>query len=262
MNIQIFSDKKSRNEKISMLTCYDYSFAQILNTSDIDALLIGDSVAMVQHGHSTTLPADVEMMAMHTKMVAQGAPNKLIIADMPFLSYRKSLSESMSAVQKLMAAGAHAIKLEGLSGHEDTIKHIVESGVPVMGHLGLTPQSIHQLGGFKVQGRTDDAREALMKSSIQLENLGCFSIVLECVPAAIAREISSKLKIPTIGIGAGPDTDGQILVVNDMLGMNLNFRPKFLRKFLDGAELIKSAANAFHKETMEQSYPAVSESYE
>lgn len=262
MDIQAFKSKKARGEKISMLTCYDASFARLLDKTSVDVLLVGDSVAMVQHGYSTTLPATIELMTMHTEMVARACTSKFIVADMPFLSFRKSLDSGIESVRKLMAAGAHAIKVEGVYGHEDFISHIVNSGVPVMGHLGLTPQSVHQLGGFKIQGRSQDARKAIIDASLKLESLGAFAIVLECVPSALAKEITEILKIPTIGIGAGPDTDGQVLVLNDMLGLNTAFKPKFLREFLDGANLVTQAVNQFHNSVTTKNFPSLKESYE
>lgn len=229
-NIHLFQKKKQSKEPILMLTCYDYPTAKIINETDIDSLLVGDSVAMVVHGHPNTLNASMEMMALHTEAVARGS-NKFIVADLPFLSYRKSLGENMSAVEKLMKAGAHAIKLEGADDNLPFITHLVKSGVPVMGHLGLTPQSTHQLGGFKVQGRDDSSQMRIQKEARDLQEAGCFSIVLECVPALLAKQISEGLLIPTIGIGAGAHTDGQILVLQDMLGFNPEFHPKFLKKY-------------------------------
>lgn len=262
MNIFEFQEKKKKKQKISMLTCYDYTFASILNDSEIDSILVGDSLAMVMHGHPTTLQASVQMMALHTAAVVRGAPNKFIVSDMPFLSYRKSLTENMKSVEALMKTGAHAIKLEGAEGNLELIKHIVQSGVPVMGHLGLTPQSIHQLGGFKVQGRDKLAQAAIQMQAKSLEKAGCFSIVLECVPSKLAQSITDNLEIPTVGIGAGSGTDGQVLVLQDMLGMNPKFKPKFLRQFANLSSSIKQAANEFHKTTNAKTFPNEQESYQ
>ena len=261
MKIQDFQNRKLKKQKISMMTCYDYTFARILNDSNVDCLLVGDSAAMVMHGHPSTLPASVNLMALHTAAVVRGAPGKFIVADMPFLSYRTSLSETVHAAGKLMKAGAHAIKLEGAKGNLQIIQHLVESGIPVMGHLGLTPQSIHQLGGFKVQGKELKQQQEIIEDAIALETAGCFATVLECVPAQLAKTISEKLNIPTIGIGAGVNCDGQVLVLQDMLGMNDQFSPKFLRKYLDGFQLIKEAANHFHADVTEKQFPTESESY-
>ena len=256
-----FQKNKNLTKKISMVTCYDYSFAKLVNQTDIDAILVGDSLAQVMHGHSTTLQASTELMALHTKAVCAGAPDKLIISDMPFLSTRKGLKNTMDQVEKLMKAGAHAIKIEGATGHLELIQHIVESGVPVMGHLGLTPQSIHQLGGPKIHGKDQKTADKLKKDSLQLQEAGCFSLVLECVPATVAAEITKSLNIATIGIGAGPQTDGQILVLQDMLGMNKEFSPKFLKKYLGAADLITAALNDYVTEVKEVSFPTKEHSY-
>ncbi len=261
MKIQDFEIKKLKNEKISMITCYDYSFAKIVADTSIDCLLVGDSLAMVMHGQTSTLGATVEMMALHTAAVAKGAPNKFIVGDLPFLSYRKDLTANMTAIGQIMAAGAHSVKLEGAKGNLDLIQHSVDSGVPVMGHLGLTPQSIHQLGGFKVQGKEKKEHDRIFEESMMLQKAGCFSLVLECVPAPLAAEISKSLKIPTIGIGAGNETDGQVLVLQDMLGMNMEFKPKFLRHYMNGFEMIKGAINQYHQDVQTQVFPSEKESY-
>lgn len=255
MNIHDFQKKKINNEKITVVTCYDYWSAKIIDQSDVDCVLVGDTLAMVMHGHPTTVPATVDLMALHTEAVSRGITKKYILGDLPFFSYRKSLSESMDAVQRLMKAGAHAVKLEGADGNIATIKHIVESGVPVMGHLGLTPQSIHQLGGFKVQGKQEKAAQNLLQQARMLEDAGCFAIVLECVPSKLAKRITDSLVIPTIGIGAGPHTSGQVLVLQDMLGMNKEFNAKFLKTYLNGGDLVKNALNEYHREVQAQVYP-------
>ena len=256
-----FLKKKQENEKISMITCYDFWSARLLNTTEIDCILVGDSLAMVMHGHESTIPADSEIMALHTRAVSKGAPDKFIVGDMPFLSTRKGLVFAMDCVESLMKAGAQSVKIEGLLGHFDLIKHIVESGVPVMGHLGLTPQSIHQLGGFRVQGRGKKAEEELVSSAKAIEDAGAFALVLECVPTELAQTISQSLTIPTIGIGAGPYTDGQVLVLQDMLGMNPQFKPKFLKHYASGAEIITQAVNRFHHEIRTGEFPTPEESY-
>lgn len=262
MSIELFKNKKISGQKISLITCYDSAFARLIDCSPIDAILVGDSLAMVMHGHKSTLMASVELMATHTEAVSRGAPSKFIIADLPFLAHRGSLDKSIDAVQKLMRAGAHAIKIEGLAGNEQLIAHLVESGVPVMGHLGLTPQFVNQLGGYKVQGRTQDSRSQIIKAAKALDDLGVFATVLECVPSTLAKELTQVSQAPTIGIGAGPDTDGQILVLHDMLGLNTEFKPKFLREFLNGRELIGSALSQYHESVLNKSYPNVNESYE
>jgi len=255
MRIHDFQKKKLNNEKITFVTCYDHWSAKIIDQSDVDCVLVGDSLAMVMHGHSTTLPATVDLITLHIEAVSRGITKKFIVGDLPFLSCRKSLSESVDAVQKFMQAGAHAVKLEGAAGNISLIKHLVESGVPVIGHIGLTPQSVHQLGGFKVQGRQEEAAKDLLRQAKMLEDAGCFSVLLECVPSALAKAITDSLQVPTIGIGAGPNTSGQILVLQDMLGMSEAFNMKFLKKYLNGYDLVKNALNAYHKDVQMQVYP-------
>lgn len=255
MNILDFQKKKEANEKISMVTCYDYWSAKIIAETDIDCILVGDSLAMVMHGHDTTIPATIDVMALHVQAVARGAKNKWIVGDLPFLSFRKSLDSSMQAVEKLVQAGAHAVKLEGTVGNLDLIHHIVASGVPVMGHIGLTPQSIHQLGGMKVQGKNAKNAAVLLEQAQSLEDAGCFAIVLECVPSLLAKEITTALAIPTIGIGAGPNTSGQVLVLHDLLGLNNAFKPKFLKKYVNGFEIMQQALQTYHNDVTELKYP-------
>lgn len=262
MRVQDFLKLKQQKQKISMVTCYDYSFAKIVDQSNIHCILVGDSLAMTMYGHSTTIPATVDDMALHVAAVARGAKNKFIIGDMPFLSYRKGLKHTMNAVEKIIQAGAHAIKLEGCHGNLDLIRHIVESGVPVMGHLGLMLQSIHQMGGFKVQGRNEGAYEELVNQALQLEKAGCFAIVLELVVADIASSISKQLTIPTIGIGSGVETDGQVLVLQDLLGMNLDFNTKFVKKYCDLNTQVQSALNQFHMEVQCHDFPSKEHCFE
>lgn len=257
-----FHDRKQKKQKISMVTCYDYSFARILAASDVDCLLVGDSLAMTMHGYKTTLNASIEMMALHTEAVARGAGDKFVVGDLPFMSYRKGLTANMTYVEKIMKAGAHAVKLEGASGNIELVRHMVDSGVPVMGHLGLTPQSVNQLGGFKVQGRDEKARKKIKEQALQLQEAGAFSVVLECVPSLLAQEITAALDIPTIGIGAGSGCDGQVLVLQDMLGMNEGFKPKFLKTYFDGFNQMKNAFNQYHEEVVKGVFPSAKESYE
>src|SRR6266576_5555846 len=196
MNVLEFQKMKDEGRKISMVTCYDYSSARAVAESSIDCILVGDSLAMTMHGFPNTLSATTPMMALHTAAVARGAPSKVIVADLPFLSYRKGLKEAMDSVHDLMSAGAHAVKLEGVRGHAEIVRHIVDSGVPVMGHLGLTPQSINLLGGMKVQARNDAAVEILAAQAMELQAAGCFSRVRECVPSGAARQVTNLVKIP------------------------------------------------------------------
>ena len=261
MNVLEFQKMKNENQKIAMITCHDTWSAKLLNESDVDCILVGDSGSMIMHGLDSTVGADIPMLAAMTIAVRRGAPDKFIIADMSFLSFRKGLKDTMDNVEALMRAGANAIKIEGVTGHEEVIAHIVGSGIPVMGHLGLTPQSIHGLGGNKVQGRSDEAANLIIDQAHTLEALGCFSIVLECVPSELAAKITNKLHIPTIGIGAGSATSGQVLVMQDMLGMNDGFKPKFLKTYLNGAELLTKAFNQYTKEVKEVSFPGLEESY-
>lgn len=261
MNMLDFYQKKAQQEKISMVTCYDYTSACMLAKTSIDCLLVGDSVAMTVHGFKDTLAATLEMMTLHTAAVSRGADKKFIIGDLPFLSYRKSLSKSVLAAEKIMQAGAHAVKLEGAAGNLKLIQHLTESGVPVMGHLGLTPQSIYLLGGFKVQGKTEEHAKQLFDCALALQEAGCFSIVLECVPSELAKKITQQLSIPTIGIGAGPDTDGQVLVFQDLLGLQRDFKPKFLKTFVDGFHLLTNGIETYIHEVKNGEYPSNEYSY-
>lgn len=256
-----FQKIKQEGKKISVVTCYDYWSARIIDESDIDAVLVGDSAAMVMHGFETTINAEIDMMRYHVAAVRRGLKNKLLIADMPFLVHRKGLNVLMDAIDVLFKAGAQAVKIEGADDNIELIEHLVKSGIPVMGHLGLTPQSVHQIGGYKLQGKDIQTAEKIINDSKLLEKAGCFSIVLEMVPSEIAKQITNDLTIPTIGIGAGPYTNGQVLVLQDLLGMSKNFEPKFLRKYLNGYELIKEALNKFNNDVKNQNYPNKNESY-
>lgn len=261
MNVFDFKKKKQAGEKIAMITCYDYTSAAIANRTAVDCLLVGDSLAMTMYGHASTLPATIPVMAMHTAAVAKGASDKFIVGDLPFLSYRKSLGENMDAAQALMQAGAHALKLEGAAGNAGFIEHLVQSGVPVMGHIGLTPQSVNVLGGYHVQGKTDGEARRLMDEAAALERAGCFAVVLECVPQDLAAAITAKLKIPTIGIGAGVATDGQVLVFQDLLGLNRDFTPKFVKKYLNGAEMFEGAINHYVDDVKKKAFPDADHSF-
>ncbi len=255
MNILDFHKKKQRNEKISMVTCYDFSSARMLAATPLDCLLVGDSVAMTMHGYKDTLAATTEMMSLHTAAVSRGAPNKFIVTDIPFLACRKSFSENISNVQILMQSGANAVKLEGATGNLDLITHLTESGIPVMGHLGLTPQFIHHLGGYKVQGKNDSSAQHIIQDALALQKSGCFSVVLECIPASLAAEITNLLDIPTIGIGAGNQTDGQVLVYQDLLGLNTVFKPRFVKHFMNGSEQTQQAIGDFINAIQKGEFP-------
>ena len=256
-----FIKKKKAGEKIAMVTCYDATSALILDATSVDCLLVGDSLGMTMQGFSSTVPVTMEMMTLATAAVARGSKTKFIIGDLPFASYRKSLSESVAAAAALMQAGAHAVKLEGATGNADTVKHLVQSGIPVMGHIGLTPQFVHQLGGYRVQGKTDESAKRLMIEAQTLEAAGCFALVLECVPAPVARTITENLSIATIGIGAGKDTDGQVLVFQDLLGLNTAFKPKFVKHFINGAEIFSAAIEDYADQVRTQEFPGDENSF-
>ena len=260
-DITIYRHKKRDGTPISVVTCYDAWSAKIVNDTDIDALLVGDSLAVVMHGFDSTIHATVDMMALHVAAVARGAPDKFIIADMPFLSCSRGLPDAMHAAGALMQAGAHAVKIEGADHQLDIVRHIVEAGIPVMGHLGLTPQSIHRLGGHKVQGRDDAGSDKIMRDAAALADAGCFAVVLECVPNALGRSVSRSIDIPTIGIGAGPDTDGQVLVLQDLLGADPSFSPRFLRRYADTHTVVRDAVQSFHTDVVKRAFPTVQESY-
>lgn len=256
-----FLQAKTTGRKLSMVTCYDYTFARLLSQTSVDAILVGDSLGMVMYGHSSTLSVTVDMIHTHTEAVVRGAPNKFIVADMPFLSFRKGVSAALDTAHILMSAGAQAVKLEGVDGHEDVVKHMAQSGIPVMGHLGLQPQSVNAYGGFKVQGRDHQTAEDIVRQARLLEELGAFAVVLECIPVSLAEEITESLQIPTIGIGAGWKCDGQVLVLQDLLGMNQDFHPKFVRQFWNGAAPIQEAINHFDQAVKAQTFPSLEESF-
>lgn len=264
MNIINLQKMKANNNKIVMVTCYDYTSARIVARPEaaVDCVLVGDSLAMVMHGYPTTVHATVDMMCMHTEAVARGAVNKFIIADMPFLSYRKGLVSAMQTVERLMQAGAHAVKLEGAEGNEEIVRHIVASGVPVMGHIGMTPQSVHQMGGFRVQGKQAESAEKIKRDALTLQQAGCFAVVLECVPSKLAQEITASLSIPTIGIGAGPHVDGQVLVFQDLLGMDPDLNIKLFKKYADGFALVQSALNGYSAEVKQGKFPTAEHCYD
>ncbi len=262
MNVLDFKRKKLASEKISFITCYDYPSARMVSDSSIDAVLVGDSVAMTVHGHPTTVMATMDMMVLHTEAVARGLDKQFIVGDLPFLAYRISSEDTMQNVKRLMQAGAHAIKLEGADAKIcGTIQDIVTAGVPVMGHIGLTPQAVHQLGGYKVQGRESEAAQKLLQEAKALESAGCFAVVLECIPEALARDITEALSIPTIGIGAGVETDGQILVWHDLLALQTECNPKFAKQFIQGKALLTEAINAYAAEVSNKTFPAPEHTY-
>ncbi|WP_454782736.1 3-methyl-2-oxobutanoate hydroxymethyltransferase [Legionella sp. WA2022007384] len=262
MKIHDFKRKKEEQQKISVITCYDYPSACVVAESNIDCVLVGDSVAMAVHGHETTVTATMEMMILHTQAVARGLKHQFLISDLPFLCHKSSLSQTVEHVKSLLQAGAQAVKIEG--GDADTcqtISYLVNAGVPVIGHIGLTPQSIHQLGGYKVQGKNQEQAEQLIQQARQLEAAGCSAIVIECVPQQLALTITKSLSIPTIGIGAGSHTDGQVLVWHDMLGLQTEFNPKFVKRYLQGKEIILAALNAYAQQVQQVSFPTAEHSF-
>lgn len=257
MNKLDFKTFKEERKKISMLTCYDYPSARMVSESLIDCVLVGDSVAMAVHGHDSTVMATIEMMELHTAAVARGLKKQFLVSDLPFLCHRFSRHETMMHVKRLVQAGAHAIKLEGADDDVYcTIQHIVNAGVPVMGHIGLTPQSLYQLGGYRVQGREQEKAKELIHQAQQLEQAGCFAIVVECVPSTLAKSITNALSIPVIGIGAGPDTDGQVLVWHDLLGLQNDITPRFVKRFIEGKALLIQAINAYVEHVQCAQFPA------
>ena len=252
---------KQKGEKISTITAYDASFAKLFDQAGIHAILIGDSLGMVLQGENDTLPVTIEHMAYHTKSVSNGVENTLVIADMPFMSYATKEQAFVNATT-LMQAGASMIKMEGGSWLVDTIKSLVERGVPVCAHLGLTPQSVHVFGGFKVQGRDKSKADEMIEHAKQLEAAGAQLLVLECIPASLGKAISEAISIPTIGIGAGKDTDGQILVMHDALGISFSYMPKFSRNFLIDTGDIKKAVELYISEVSAGNFPGAEHIFE
>ncbi len=254
---------KERGERIVVLTCYDALFARLLDASDIDILLVGDSVNQVLAGAETTLSATLDQMIYHTRSVHRGAERAMVICDMPFLSYQVSKKEAIRNCGRVMAeTGCHGVKLEGGRPMAETVRALVDRGIPVMGHLGLTPQSVHALGGYRVQGRDRDTAERLAHDAKALEEAGAFAIVLELIPAPLASQITKSVAIPTIGVGAGPACDGQVLVLHDMLGLNDRFAAKFVKRYASLAEDVREAARLFAAEVREGRYPGPEHSFE
>ncbi len=260
-SIRDFAAAKTAGRKLVIVTAYDAWSARILAESPVDALLVGDSAMMVVHGERDTLGATTEIMALHTRAVARTAGERLIIADMPFLAARKGTSFALDCAAELLRAGAHAVKIEGVRGHAEIIHHLVESGIPVMGHLGLTPQSVHAFGGFTVQAKEAAEAAQLKEDALLLQEAGAFAMVLECIPQKLAHEVTAALRIPTIGIGAGPDCDGQVLVLHDLLGFNPGCKPRFVRYYADGAVTLREAVSHFSKDVRSGAFPSSKESF-
>lgn len=251
---------KQQGEKITMLTAYDASFAKLFADSGVETLLIGDSLGMVLQGQSDTLPVTIEQIAYHTRCVRAGAPQAFVIADMPFMSYA-TMEQTFASVTPLMQAGANMVKMEGGEFLLPTIKALTERGVPVCGHIGLTPQSVHVFGGFKVQGRDDSAAEHILTQALALEAAGVQLLVVECIPAQLAQRISQALRIPVIGIGAGVDTDGQVLVMHDLLGISSGYIPKFSKNFLAETGDIKKAISKYVADVKQGAFPGPEHSF-
>ncbi|NLL31514.1 MAG: 3-methyl-2-oxobutanoate hydroxymethyltransferase [Clostridiales bacterium] len=252
-----FKQAKEKNERLTMLTAYDYSTAKLIDSSGINGILVGDSLGMVCLGYEDTLSVTMEDMIHHTKAVARGVKNSLIVADMPFMSYQTSVYDAVVNAGRLIKEGrAHSVKLEGGLEVCDKIEAITKASIPVMAHIGLTPQSVNSIGGFKVQGKDEEAAKALIEAAIAIEKAGAFAIVLECVPSKLAKIITEKVSIPTIGIGAGADCDGQILVYQDMLGMFNDFTPKFVKKYENLGEKMTSAFNKYIEEVRDGIFPS------
>ena len=253
---------KSRGEKISMLTAYDYSMAKILDEAGIDILLVGDSASNVMAGHETTLPITLDQMIYHGASVVRAVKRALVVVDLPFGSYQGNSRIALESTIRIMKeTGAHAVKLEGGKDIEESVRRILSAGVPVMGHLGLTPQSIYKFGTYSVRARQEAEAEALKRDALLLQDLGCFAVVLEKIPANLAKEVSELLHIPTIGIGAGSATDGQVLVTHDLLGITHEFKPRFLRRYLELFDEIKGAVNHYISDVRSGEFPNEREQY-
>jgi 3-methyl-2-oxobutanoate hydroxymethyltransferase len=258
MNLQKMTQD---GDKITMLTCYDASFAALLDAAGVDTLLIGDSLGMVLQGHDSTLPVTLADVAYHTACVARGSSRALVIADMPFGTFQTSPAEAFRNAAHLMAAGAQMVKIEGGEPMAETIRFLTERGVPVCGHLGLTPQSVHTLGGYRIQGKTDAQAQRLIAEAKMVQEAGAGMLVLELMPAAVARAVTAALRIPTIGIGAGADCSGQVLVLYDMLDIYPGKKARFVKNFLQGAGSVRGAVEAYVREVKAKTFPAAEHSY-
>jgi 3-methyl-2-oxobutanoate hydroxymethyltransferase len=262
VTIHTLRQMKERGEKIAVLTAYDATFGRLLDESGADVLLVGDSLGMVVQGHETTLPVTLEDMIYHCRAVVRGVRRAHVVGDMPFMTYQASVDQGMANAGRLMKdGGVGSVKLEGGAQHAELVERLVAAGIPVMGHIGLTPQSYHQLGGFKVQGRDSGGRERLLADAHALEAAGAYAIVLEAIPADIAREITAAVSVPTIGIGAGVECDGQVLVSYDMLGMDESFKPRFVRRFATLGQTIKDATAQYVAEVRGGTFPSDAESF-
>ncbi len=262
VTIKVLEEMKSNNEKISMLTSYDYSFAKIIDSAGIDIILVGDSASNVMAGHETTLPITLDQMIYHASSVVRAVKRALVVVDLPFGTYQADSKVALkSAIRIMKESGAHAVKLEGGKLVKDSIERILKAGIPVMGHLGLTPQSIYKFGTYNVRAKEEKEAKVLIDDALLLEEIGCFSLVLEKIPNILSKEVLNKTKIPIIGIGAGSGLDGQVLVSHDMLGMNKDFSPRFLRRYLDLDSLISNAVKKYSKDIKSGNFPDKKEQY-
>lgn len=261
INVNTLYKMAAEGQKITMLTCYDTSFATLLDEAGVEILLVGDSLGMVIQGESSTLPVSLEQMVYHTRCVAKHAKQAMVVADLPFGAYQQSPQQAFAASAQLMAAGAEMVKLEGGEYMADTVAFLVQRGIPVCAHIGLTPQSVHTLGGYKVQGKTDSGAEQLKRDALALQAAGAALVLMEMVPAALAREITDSLHIPTIGIGAGVDVDGQVLVVYDMLGVYPGKKARFVKNFMQGTSSIHGAIAAYVQEVKTKAFPSTEHSF-
>ena len=260
--IRKLAEMKRAGEKIPMVTAYDYTAARIADAAGIPVLLVGDSLGMVVLGYDSTIPVTMDDMVRHARMVSRGATEALVVADLPFMSYQVDRNEAMRNAGRLMQeGGAHTVKLEGGVAIADTVRSMVDAGVPVMGHIGLTPQSVNALGGYRVQGRTKAAARRVWEDAIALQDAGAYAVVLECVPSPLARVITERLTIPTIGIGAGPDCDGQVQVFHDMLGLYSEFVPKHARRYANLAEDVSAAFRQYAEDVRDGNFPGAAESF-
>ena len=260
--VSIFQKLKESNEKITMLTAYDYSTAKVIDEVGMDAILVGDSLAMVALGHENTYNISIDEMLIFIKAVTKGAKNSFIIGDMPFMSYNLSVSQGLENASKMIKSGANAVKLEGCNEHILELVHrCVECGIPVLGHLGFTPQLMNTIGGYKIQGKSASDIELILESAKKLEQAGCFAIVLELMPADSAKYVTDRLNIPTIGIGAGKDCSGQIVVTDDIIGKFTDFTPKFVKKYANLHDIVLDGISEYKKEVKNQTFPTEKESF-
>ncbi|MEM9144296.1 MAG: 3-methyl-2-oxobutanoate hydroxymethyltransferase [Bacteroidota bacterium] len=262
VTVKSLIDMKQNGEKISMLTAYDYSMAKIVDAAKVDVILVGDSASNVMAGHETTLPITLDQMIYHATSVVRAAKRALVVVDIPFGSYQGDSKEALrSAIRIMKESGAHAIKVEGGSEIQSSVSRILEAGIPVMGHLGLTPQSIYKFGTYTVRAKEEEEARKLMEDALLLERLGCFGIVLEKIPATLTKEVSGRLAIPTIGIGGGRHADGQVLVIHDLLGMTHEFNPRFLRRYMNLYEEMGSAISHYVNDVKNRDFPSEQEQY-